>query len=400
MIDKIFKCYYSLENINENAMYSLIDDIKSIKIHKLLEMNSLISNQFVFLIFKKNNSIYINIFRKNYNPYLEGENKWEQRGFYIITIILNNETYLHEPYDWFDIESEYELLVDDSSINNNTSESGINNVNTEDISDNEEDDKEEIDLMLSLSDIFYETYYHDNINYVNLEESYEFLDGDIYTVLYNNINGLYFNINDIRWQIAIKELLCSYIGGCGKYIKYFNYKSFSRKYLYECYYIDYNKDSIYERYIYNNSKIECDLCNNIINNVSFYHNPECGDLCDKCYLLKKKSDIIKIKNYWKIVLNEGKKKTFKRDLELTKEFIKSKRIKRLSIYKRYNLLKNVNNILLKKRNSFCGICLNQMIDNLYSGKCGHCFHKNCIEQWNHLECPMCRINTHFIKLYI
>ena len=55
MLEKLFKCYYSLENVNEDDMYSLIDDIKNIKIHKLLEMNSLISFQFVFLILKKQN---------------------------------------------------------------------------------------------------------------------------------------------------------------------------------------------------------------------------------------------------------------------------------------------------------------------------------------------------------
>jgi len=441
--------------MNEENMNILLDEIKNIRIHQLLRVESSLSKQFSFLIFKKDDSIYINIFQKEYNPYKN--DKWTKRGKYKISIILNNEIHLHEPYDWYDVEDDYELLdLDtnpDASIeqhNLNIEIDDINDINEEAalaieeeavlaieeaalaieeeaalsieeealaieeeaalaieeeaalaIEEEEVNEVNEDDLMLSLTDIFYDTYYHErSSNDIDVDEIYEFIDYDLYNILYDNMNGLHFNSNDIRWQIAIKELLSSYIGNSGENIKYFNYKNYSKKCLDETYYKNYNKNSVYEKYIYNNTKIVCDLCNYNIETTEFYHNPECGDLCDKCYIVKKTTDINKIKKYWKIVFNEGKKVMFNKELKGTLDYLESNPVKELPIEKKYTIVKNVASMLIKSRKRPCSICLNHMHDDLYSGKCGHCFHKDCIESWTQLDCPVCRMQTHFIKLYI
>ena len=400
MLEQIFECYYYLNNNNEDEIYSLLEEVRNIKIHKLLNINPLFKNQFVLFIFKKNNSIFINILHKNFDPF--SDKKWLNIGNYKMTIILDTLYDLEEPYDWYNIEKEYELIDLDEEDNEQNSEE----VEDEEITSNEEEEtvnNDMIDLMVSLSDILYDTYYQNSIsNEINLDESYNFVDGtsEIYDLLYNNLDGLYFNPKDIRWQIALKELLSSYIGNNGKNIKYVNYKNYNRKTMIETYYKNFNKNSIYEKYIYNHTEIVCDLCNNIINKEPFYHTSEAGDLCDKCFIIKKKSDIKKQQKYWKMVLNEGKKIVFKKDLIKTKKYLENHKIIELPLLKKYTISKKINNLLIINKKYTCGICLNNMCDNIYSGQCGHCFHYECIEEWNHLECPICRTPTYFIKLYI
>ena len=42
----------------------------------------------------------------------------------------------------------------------------------------------------------------------------------------------------------------------------------------------------------------------------------------------------------------------------------------------------------------CAVCLSRIsADKLKTGKCGHNFHKNCIDEWcqqGHKKCPLCR----------
>jgi len=42
----------------------------------------------------------------------------------------------------------------------------------------------------------------------------------------------------------------------------------------------------------------------------------------------------------------------------------------------------------------CCICLDNLIDNINTIKCGHKFHKHCIETWfktsNSVKCPLCQ----------
>lgn len=49
----------------------------------------------------------------------------------------------------------------------------------------------------------------------------------------------------------------------------------------------------------------------------------------------------------------------------------------------------------------CSICLTDIIDDKQKTKCGHFFHKECLDQWcvSKRTCPICRANIHEKVLY-
>ena len=56
----------------------------------------------------------------------------------------------------------------------------------------------------------------------------------------------------------------------------------------------------------------------------------------------------------------------------------------------------------------CSICLNEICGEKDSRdwnirsiklKCGHCFHYSCIQNMGSFNCPACRVNTKYVKLY-
>jgi len=53
--------------------------------------------------------------------------------------------------------------------------------------------------------------------------------------------------------------------------------------------------------------------------------------------------------------------------------------------------------LKKDYGDSCAVCLQEMTQGTFAAlikRCGHCFHKGCIEVWidRKGECPVCRIN--------
>lgn len=401
MLEQLFDCYFSInteedtENNQEENVNILYEIVNNIKIHELLNIDEKYRRQFALLIYKKEKYIFLNLFHREYNPYSKSKNKWSKNGNYKITIVLNEDLILEAPYDWLNIEDELELV--DINDKNTTMLYNNNNDNNNNIGD----DASDIDLRLSMTDIFYDVYHHYSENQeINIEESYNLLDYEVHNILFYNNDGLYFNINDIRWQTVLKELIFSYIGCNGKLINFINYKNYEYNDTKSNYYKSYTDSSIYEKDVFHNYKIICDLCTEYIETETFYHNYDSGDLCKKCFNIKKESDIKKFKIYWKLVLNEGKKIVFNRDLIEIQKYLEINQIQELPLEKKYTISKQISRYVLDNKKTPCNICLNPMYNNLYTGRCGHCFHKECIDNWNKFKCPTCRVPTNFIKLYI
>ena len=105
----------------------------------------------------------------------------------------------------------------------------------------------------------------------------------------------------------------------------------------------------------------------------------------------------------KIILLQGKKVVFKKQLEKTKNYLDKTKIKKIAKSRYMNLLKNINStILFKSDRKVCNICYDFLDFNnlgVYT-KCGHTFHYECIKKMNSKTCPLCRENSGYTKLFI
>ena len=172
----------------------------------------------------------------------------------------------------------------------------------------------------------------------------------------------------------------------------------------EAYYFNFNLNSIYDSFMVNSQVIFCDNCDIKISgfnslNTKFWHSNILGDLCDKCYNLKKEREkyirrLVQIK-----MLMEGKKILFQKEL---------KKYKTINYYdikckNNYSKLKGItqnliSNFFLSKKNNNCSICLDIYgKKEICSGTCGHVFHETCCKKLK--VCPVCRKKTKFFKLY-
>ena len=232
------------------------------------------------------------------------------------------------------------------------------------------------------------------------------------TELFNNLNkihsGLYYNFNDIKLQIVLRLYLTSLYGQNGKLINVKKYYNYNLDNVLNHYYKDFdlNNYNSFDIIMIKNMNIICDKCATHLSpdifNSTFYHNNEAGDLCHSCYEQKKLIDKNKIKYFKQLILLQGKKTLFNLELEKTKHFLETYKIKKLKKPKYYNLLENINKSLISNtKKSICKICYDELENNIYVGsECGHCFHKRCIELSNSYQCQLCRAPTTFIKLYL
>ena len=102
-----------------------------------------------------------------------------------------------------------------------------------------------------------------------------------------------------------------------------------------------------------------------------------------------------------MILLIGKVEVFKKEVIKTRKFLKKRKYK-IKKKNYYDLLEKMNKNLIENTNSsenICKICYNPLIDDIYVGsKCGHCFHRECIECCD--KCQICREETDFIKLFL
>ena len=274
---------------------------------------------------------------------------------------------------------------------------------------NSSEDLDTLELSLCDIDFYYKNnyyFYDDFYNIYDYMNSYTLFTNEIYNKVNNLASGLYFNKNDILWQIFLCKILTSTETFNIKYIDRAHYTEFNYINIVKAYFPNYQPEnaSFYEYSIIKDHNIICDKCQNLITTEKFYNNHNFGDLCIECYQNKLNQCKARIKYLWHFMLLQGKKIVFQNQLEKTKIFLQNKKIKRIPRKKYYELLEKTTNTLLDKHTDIkktCRICLDKMTDNIVVGSlCGHCFHDKCIKLMGKNQCPYCRKNTNFIKIYI
>ena len=277
-----------------------------------------------------------------------------------------------------------------------------------DISALSTDDQENLQSKICDIDFYYKKSYHfyDDLQYIyNFINTYAIFNNTIFDKLPYISTGLYFNKDDILWQIFLCKLITSTETFNIKYIDNSYYTQYQYLGITEAYFPNYqaNTASFFENCIIKDHSLICDKCQTLITTSKFYNNHNFGDLCIDCYNNKKAQGILRIKYLWRLVLLQGKKNIFQKELETTRLFLEKTRIKKMPRRKYYTLLENTTHALLEKNSDIkkiCRICLDKMSDNIVTGSlCGHCFHADCIKAMGKNNCPYCRKNTNFIKIY-
>ena len=344
--------------------------------------------------FKKVQYIQLHFFQKEFSTYYE---MWTDNVKYITTFFLSDQYNLS---DYFNIENnklgKFPIFESIKTLED------IKNLKLPEV----------YNKLCSLN------YYYKSKNFKNLNDI-DFLNNHInnYTELdssiLNNLNkiysGLYFHFNDIKLQMMLRLYMTSMFGQNGNLIDYKKHYDYTLDTTLNNYFsFDINNYNNFEIIMIKNMFIVCDKCSKKVSDNIFdqkyYHNHKSGDLCNECYKLKQNMDYQRIINIKKIILLQGKRLIFKNELKKTKMLLKSTKIKKMKKMKYYQLIENINTILIsnqKNRKQICNICYSNLEDDIYVGsECGHCFHKTCIELSNAYQCQLCRIHTKFIKLYL
>ena len=349
--------------------------INEIQTHQILNLNFL--DQFFFFIFEtENQELIIRLFKKKYD--LETQD-WDDTKLNLITSIKLN----------FDIPKDDIYNID-------------NLENPDFIKKNE----------IEIDDIEYTLFYPFDVKEKDIEfynyQQYNLIDVDELFEKNTLVSewGYELNYKDVRWMISIENgVNCNY-GNKKDNIVYFRSKTFKKYKFIDLYYQNIDRNSILYKNILKNISFICDLCDDNFNNLeesNLWHNPKFGDLCNQCMDDKKYKEDYRKYNIKKLLLQKGKKKIFEKELIKTKLYLVKNKKAQLPLLKKNNLInkifRNTLNILDKKYNT-CSICLENMEEEIYSGNCGHCFHKHCILNSFDEQCPLCRKYTPFFKLYL
>lgn len=122
-------------------------------------------------------------------------------------------------------------------------------------------------------------------------------------------------------------------------------------------------------------------------------------LCTRCYNKKLNKENIRKQYLKRVILLEGKKVVFQKQLEeIRKLELKTNHKNDIPFYKRMikGLITDINK---NHKNKICTICYDHYLDKkLAVSSCGHCFHLTCVKSLK--SCPICREpNPNFKELY-
>jgi len=408
---------------NKEAIEETTKWLNKIDIHKLLKLDNL-NNHYLLAVILKNEPtednisedgneenwtkfLYIHVLIKKYDF---SEKCFVDEVTYINTIVISDSIPFSEDiYNWKLVEKLYKKK------NASSSKEAFSKEEEEEEEEDHSEllkiiDTEDFHLELSLPE-YYETSFsiESDIDYIRpyVDDYITIEDTDFLEALGMFETGLYFNINDVRWQIALRETMHGYFGNDKILLGYSKYSNFTRIEHKEFYFPDYNQDSYYINKLFNSIlHFVCDLCNKKIG-LTFYNNPNFGDLCDECYEGKKKDETQRKLYLKKLLILPGQRICFQNMLLKTKEHLKKLKLKKLTLKQRLAISNNVNrelsNYIYDNDNILgsCGICLDLMSKkNIKGGLCGHCFHETCVRSIGGNLCPLCRRHTNFVKLFI
>jgi hypothetical protein len=321
------------------------------------------------MILSKTECLQLNLFHRNYN-----DNTFK----YITTFLLNKK-----------------LPLKDSL-----------NVTHEKFGEFDED--EDLDIYVNLNNYYEKIYrdFNDLNNIYDYIEKYDVIDNYLIHNLNTVLSGFYFNYDDIRFQLLFKMLILTHIGNYGKFSKFTSHTNYIKDKSINNYF-NYDTDhtlTIFDNLIIDNLKIWCDVCNDKIgleNDDMYYHNDSSGDLCDNCLASKKMRFYERIKYIKSRMLLLGRIEVFKKEVIKTRKLLKKRKYK-IKKNNYYDLLQRMNKNLIENTSyseNECKICYTPLRDDIYVGsKCGHCFHRACIECCD--KCQICREETEFIKLFL
>ena len=343
------------------------------------------------LVVSKQEYLQLHLFQKKYT-----ENGYDKSQLkYVSSFQLNNKIKIQEKFDInhdnfgdFDITYDEELNLNAHIYNNTLPINYISDLN--------------------YYNKFFKTFsYYGGDDYDLIQEylqDFDVCDSYLLTNINKIMSGYYVNHNDVSLQLIIKLIMLSLIGNYGKTHKMITYKNYTKENTFTNYF-EYNKDytmNIYDNLLLTNLNTVCDNCDIHLLDTNYYHNDIGGDLCSKCFSIKK-NDFYKRINYLKNrILKIGKIEVFKKDVMKTRKLLGKKKYK-LKKKPYYKLLETINKNLLNinSTQTVCKICYQSLKTDIYVGsECGHCFHKSCLDMCNSNGCQICRVDTKFVRLFL
>ena len=158
-----------------------------------------------------------------------------------------------------------------------------------------------------------------------LDDDYQFYNENKYTRLTIDEDfekqtiesswGYESNYKDIKWMINLENTINSNYGGEFDILFKLRSSSFKKTNFIDCYYKNFDGNSLVYQKINSSVTFICDLCKNTFNDLfktELWHNPIFGDLCHYCLGKKKYKEIFRKTILKKKMLNEGKKKSFRK----------------------------------------------------------------------------------------
>ncbi len=350
--------YIGSQNIEDRKI------IEKIEVHNILNLNKNIRQQFQLIIstFHKN-LICVHIFKK----YFTRDKIWStSRIQYVNSFCLSK--LVKGEYDWKDLEK-YDIPDDYFMI----------------------DESYDRSILSDDYDFF-----------IDLKNHFRNFTPEISDELQDKLWGKSYNVNSIKWQVILGNNM-TMVYGSGIDETNFRCKDFSCDDLKKIYYPDYKQDSIVYKKFVDPKIVNCDSCldNFRIDSGKMYNHYNYGDMCKICFQEKKKKEEYRKEYFKKFFLVIGRRSIFKKNLEITKEYLKKNGIKELSNGDKYILMKKFNENIVKKRKVMeCAICLEEMTEDIYAGSCGHCIHGSCYFLMEGNKCPLCRKIGIFKKLHL
>jgi hypothetical protein len=257
-----------------------------------------------------------------------------------------------------------------------------------------------------------------DINYYEKNDTYlEFL-------IYNK-NGFYFNEDDIAFTLKLNYIILSSVNNPQVFsddTSKFYLEKYSNKYKYN-YKYHRDQDKIFNSYL-NNTKLMCDVCGETLPKTKqFYTSINTGDCCKKCYNYKLSIKQLRIKHFKEKIRLVGRREVFKKDVKKMREFLTYLEPVKLSSKKKLLIRnKTIQDYNETNIQGICKICLdvlhftpkknepilnkhplfelNKGNTNISVGSlCGHAFHTTCLQELTSHNCPYCRTDTKFTRLF-